>query len=281
MNNKKNFNIFYDIKESNIYFTNSPDYIYKINTKTDDIYKDMILEIITNQDDIKKLYITFTNNLKKILENIILKKCSINLNLFDISNDAVYYITKIYLNNMRFMKSEHILYGVSDFLISNRYIFAYLTYINISNFKLDNLKINMEEPVEIESYKDTSGIDIHNKESLIKKSFLEKKLKDYDTGQIITDQKNINFLNLLQLEKNDIKITPIILSYEFDSESGKYELFLVDGNHRLCYLLLKDYICDVPVIIIEFNNEGILTEKVSKRSPKKSLTESQIKKEKK
>ena len=34
---------------------------------------------------------------------------------------------------------------------------------------------------EIESYKDTSGIDIHNKESLIKKSFLEKKLKDYDT----------------------------------------------------------------------------------------------------
>jgi|LakMenEpi03Aug12_release.lakeMendotaPanAssembly.Ray.scaffolds.fasta_scaffold691373_1 hypothetical protein len=125
------------------------------------------------------------------------------------------------------------------------------TNINISDINFDNVKIknhyNGEDTITSTTFKDYKQHYAANKEIWCTGGGLPIKTEQ----TFITHQNICYYLN--NEDKNEYP--PVLLEYE------KNELYIVDGNNRIGYYILKG-LATIPAIIIIQNPENVITSAV-------------------
>ena len=227
---------------------NTIEYIHGCNELT-------TIELI-NENENKHKFLNDLNSLKKSLNCIdIIQKDQENnyLNMYDFNTASFEnYYKKLSLCHL--CNDDNICglvdINMHDTIINIGILF---TFIETDKFDINNINVKHKHP--------NGGLSIAFTDFLISKSKSKSKSKSRTKGgvlsypniaKITTEQGFIYHETLNYYMDNElINLSPVILEYDID----KSQFFIVDGNHRVAYHIIKKFKY-IPVLII-FKNLSI------------------------
>ena len=234
---------------------------------------------ILNDPKIKKNILNNLKIFKSLMINsvdLIEKSSHPYLNIYDFSNTNYdNYYKKISIAHLE--EPNNICNTFYIDFNSNINIGMVFRFIKTSMFDIDNVKIKYKKvnceicnnddfiktDIIFSTYRECFHDDTYNIDC-IKTKFTGGTYKPIT--KIKTEQHYIKHDTIMYYYKNlETNIKPVTIEYDYDSES----YFIIDGNHRVAYHILRNYEY-IPVIIIFKKIEMLLPKETKKPTTKRS-----------